>query len=132
MRFSKGEECIDNLQLEPDMIILDHVLPGISGLETLKKIKKVRPAVPVIVLTGHYDVESAREFLKEGVYDYLLKEEDNSVTKVKTAVEAVIEKSILENEEIEEKIASRRLRKVVFVILGMLAVLAGVLWFMNR
>jgi DNA-binding NtrC family response regulator len=132
MRFSKGEECIDNLALDPDMIILDYVLPGINGLETLKKIKMVKPAVPVIVLTGHYDDESAKEFLKEGVYDYLLKEENNSVTRVKTVVEEVIEKSILENEEQEERIASKKFRKAILSILGILAIVAGIVWYIIR
>lgn len=132
MRFSKGEECIDNLQLDPDMIILDYMLPGISGLETLKKIKSVKPAVPVIVLTGHYDAASASEFLKEGVYDYLLKEEADSVTKVKTVVEDVMEKSNLERIEKEERIASKKFRRAIFSILGLLALIAGVVWFITR
>ncbi len=132
MRFSKGEECIENLNLEPDMIILDYMLPGISGLETLKKIKTISPAVPVIVLTGHYDSESAKEFLKEGVFDYMLKEEQDSVTRVKSVVEDVLEKSVLENLEREEKLASKRFRNLSLGILGALALIAGLVLLVMR
>lgn len=73
--FSTGEECIRNLYLNPDLIILDYGLPGINGLDTLKKIKVAKSDVPIVVLTGNNDAKVAKEFMKAGVYDYLLKEE---------------------------------------------------------
>jgi two-component system response regulator AtoC len=131
LQFNKGEECIDSLNLKPDMIILDYQLPGINGLETFRKIKMNSPTVPVVVLTSHYDPNTAKEFLKEGVYDYMLKEA-NAVSTVKSLIEHVMEKAeveeILENERwTREQIVRYSLGFVFF-----LAALAGIAWFISH
>jgi DNA-binding NtrC family response regulator len=131
LRFAKGEECIDSLHLNPDMIILDYVLPGISGLETFRKIKVEKPEVPVVILTGHYDVHAAQEFLKEGVCDYLLKEE-NAVNVVKKLMEDVLEKTDLIKEKLEEKKAAKRVLTTSLGVLCILAILAGAIWLISR
>lgn len=58
---------------EVDVIILDQVMPGMDGVTTLKELKKKRPHVEVIVLTGHGSVPSALDGLQLGAYDYLMK-----------------------------------------------------------
>ncbi len=55
------------------LVITDLKMPGMDGMEFLKKIKKHRPDVGVIVLTGYGTVESAVEAMKSGAYDYILK-----------------------------------------------------------
>jgi len=69
-KFSSGEECIKNLNLNPDVVILDYGLPGISGIQTLMSIKKYAPDTPVIVVTGNRDKQIAEQFLTAGVYEY--------------------------------------------------------------
>ncbi len=56
-----------------DVIILDVVMPGKSGIETLQEIKKMKPLTEVIMLSGHATVETAIEGMKFGAFDYLMK-----------------------------------------------------------
>jgi FixJ family two-component response regulator len=68
-----GEEALVKLSQNPDVIILDIKMRGMDGHEALKEIKKRKPDVPVIMLTGHGDLSSARTAHKEGAFDYLSK-----------------------------------------------------------
>ena len=56
-----------------DVVILDRKMPDLSGEEVLKEIKKFRPEIQVIMLTGHGTLESAIEGLEAGATDYLVK-----------------------------------------------------------
>ena len=67
-----GEECLEKLTQElVHVIILDVKMPGMDGVETLKKIKQRYPRIEVIMLTGHATADSAVEGLKSGATDYL-------------------------------------------------------------
>jgi YesN/AraC family two-component response regulator len=55
------------------VIVLDIKMPGMGGIETLKKIKEKFPLIEVIMLTGHATVDSAIDGIKLGAYDYLMK-----------------------------------------------------------
>ncbi len=68
-----GEEAIDKIKENPDVVILDIRMPGIDGHEALKQIKKLKPELPVIMLTGHGAMPSAKEALATGAFDYLSK-----------------------------------------------------------
>ncbi len=70
---ASGEEAIDKLDEQPDVVILDVKMPGMDGHQTLKEIKKRSPDVPVIMLTGHGALPSAKEALEKGAFDYLTK-----------------------------------------------------------
>jgi two-component system, OmpR family, response regulator len=56
-----------------DVIILDRKMPGVDGIATLKELKKKRPQVEVIILTGAASVESALDGVQLGAYDYTTK-----------------------------------------------------------
>lgn len=56
-----------------DLVITDLMMPGINGIEVLKRIKKDYPEITVIMFTGFATVESAREALKLGAFDYVPK-----------------------------------------------------------
>ncbi len=56
-----------------DVVILDVKMPGMDGIETLREIKKKRPLVEVIMLTGHASVESGIQGMQLGAFDYLMK-----------------------------------------------------------
>ena len=60
----------------PDVVILDLKIPGMDGIETLKTIKKFDPAIQVIMLTGHGDVQSVEEGMKSGAFEYIMKPVD--------------------------------------------------------
>ena len=56
-----------------DVVILDIKMPGMDGHETLREIKKNKPLVEVIMLTGHASVESGIQCMQLGAFDYLMK-----------------------------------------------------------
>ena len=95
-----GEECLETLKTHQtlDVIVLDVKMPGMDGIETLKKIKKEFPLIEVIMLTGHATVESGIDGMKLGAYDFLMKPCDieelvgklEEATKKKRAHEAKI------------------------------------------
>ena len=68
-----GEDALEKMAQNPDIVILDIKMPGMDGHETLSQIKKIHPDLPVIMLTGHGDKPSARQALVEGAFDYLSK-----------------------------------------------------------
>jgi DNA-binding NtrC family response regulator len=69
-----GEEALAELRSKPyDVILLDVRMPGMNGVEVLAEIKKINPALEVIILTGHASVDAAADIMKLGGYDYLLK-----------------------------------------------------------
>ena len=72
--FSDGESFLKRLHVNPSVVTLDHSLPDISGLELLKKIKRDYPNVNVVVLSAQEDVSIAVEMLKQGAYDYIIKD----------------------------------------------------------
>ncbi len=71
---SNGIEGIERLkEANPDIIILDIMMPGLSGLDTLKEMKRISFATPVIMLTAYGTPKSAIEALTLGAYDHLAK-----------------------------------------------------------
>lgn len=81
-----------------DILITDIKMPGINGIELIKKAKLLNPDITTIVITGYGSLETARMAIKEGAYDYILKPFD--LTELKTAVNNAIEKKRLERENI--------------------------------
>jgi two-component system, OmpR family, response regulator CpxR len=76
-RAYNGDEALEGIaHAEVDVVILDVLMPGKDGIETLLEIKKAKPLVEVIMLTGNATVETAIEGLKRGAYDYLRKPTD--------------------------------------------------------
>ena len=72
-----GEEALKILEEMPiDVVVLDVKMPGMDGIETLRKIKKINPLIEVIMLTGHANMEVAIEGMELGAFDYLMKPMD--------------------------------------------------------
>jgi DNA-binding NtrC family response regulator len=69
-----GEEGLKRIiEHEPDIVLLDLQMPGISGLDTLKAIRESNPGVEVIMLTGHGSIDTAIESIRAGAFDYVVK-----------------------------------------------------------
>ena len=69
-----GEEALKTIAEEqPDLALVDVVLPGIDGIEVLRQAKKISPATIVIMMSAYHMVERAVEAMKLGAYDYLIK-----------------------------------------------------------
>lgn len=72
-----GREALRILnETDVDVIVLDVKMPDMDGIETLRQIKKLRPSVEVIMLTGHANVEVAIQGMELGAFDYLMKPMD--------------------------------------------------------
>ena len=57
---SDGETALDRVGSDPPaVVLLDRVMPGLDGIETLRRLKGIAPEVPVIILTGYCDTASA-------------------------------------------------------------------------
>jgi len=76
IRFSSGKEVLDNLHQTPTIITLDYSLPDFTGGQLLKQLKDRLPDVPVIVVSGQEDITTAINLVKEGAYDYIVKDEN--------------------------------------------------------
>ncbi len=71
---NSGEQALSYLKdHDVDIVVLDVRMPGMDGIETLRKIKKINPLLEVIMLTGHACLEIAREGMEVGAFDYLMK-----------------------------------------------------------
>jgi len=69
-----GEDAVESVtRFNFDAVILDVSMPGISGVEALRQIKRIKPLTEVIMLTGHATVDTAIEGMKLGALDYLIK-----------------------------------------------------------
>jgi len=71
-----GEEALEKIKENPDVVVLDIRMKGMDGEETLALIKERNPEIPVIMLTGHGERPSAERTLKHGAFDYLTKPAD--------------------------------------------------------
>jgi DNA-binding response OmpR family regulator len=69
-----GAEALRRVENEPpDLVLLDVGLPGLSGLEVLRRLREDHPRVPVVMLTGLDDEAQARRTLQMGAVDYVRK-----------------------------------------------------------
>ena len=74
MAAGDGERALDQLsETRPDLITLDAILPGLDGLETLRRLKQRMPEVPVIMLSGHGQSRTIVEAMRLGASDFLRK-----------------------------------------------------------
>lgn len=70
----RGAEALQLVSIfQPDVVLLDLNMPGMSGAEVLDHLRRENPLLPVIVVTGNSDVEVARATLIRGAFDYISK-----------------------------------------------------------
>jgi two-component system response regulator CpxR len=95
-----GESALNLInEDEPDVMIVDLKMPGIDGLEVLRKVKQTRPEIEVIVLTGHGHEEDRELCMRLGAFAYLQKPLDIN------ELSEIIKKA---NEKIQQKKAEKR------------------------
>jgi len=69
-----GESAVEKVkQSDFGVIVLDLAMPGMDGLETLKRLREVDPYLQIVLLTGHGSIKSGVEEMKEGAVDFLEK-----------------------------------------------------------
>lgn len=103
-----GDEAIRLVEGQDwDVVVLDVLMPGRDGTDTLREIKKMKPLTEVIMLTGHASVQSAIDGMKLGAFDYLMKPTD-----LKDLVDK-IEKAQARKSEHEERIRQAEINNIV-------------------
>ncbi|MBQ7738740.1 MAG: response regulator [Desulfovibrionaceae bacterium] len=75
---TNGQEALDILESTPkeeffQIVVMDVRMPGMDGLETLRRMKDKYPDLPIILLTGHVSMGVAVEGMELGAFDYMLK-----------------------------------------------------------
>jgi len=69
-----GEEAIEKFDQESfDIVLLDIKMPGMGGIETLRRLKEMDPAITILIITGYPSIDSAVKAIKLGAYDYITK-----------------------------------------------------------
>lgn len=103
-----GDEALRVIaQQEIDVVVLDVLMPGKDGIDTLREIKQQKPILEVIMLTGNATVESAVEGLKLGAFDYLMKP-----TETKDLVAKIV-KAYKRKAEQEERIRNAEIERIM-------------------
>jgi DNA-binding NtrC family response regulator len=127
--FSNGEECLANMDLQPEIILLDYWLGqnNKDGLEILKTLKSKYPDVQVVFLTANDKLETATATIKNGAYDYVVKNE-SAMERIKN----ILRRIIFENHIKKENKILKKSRKIILVVIAILAltiVIFGMLQF---
>src|SRR5215467_9670067 len=89
-RAASGAEALQRVESSlPDLVLLDQVMPGISGLDVLRELGQKHQDVPVIIVTAHGTIELAVQAMKQGAYDFLSKpfDPDHVLLTVERALE---------------------------------------------
>lgn len=92
-----GEQALSFIKkIEPDVIVLDLKMPGLHGIEVLREVKKMKPDIQVIILTGHGTEKDDEEARKLGGFDFLRKPADIDllVAKIKEAFQEKLERTM--------------------------------------
>ncbi|OQX79692.1 MAG: regulator [Bacteroidetes bacterium 4484_249] len=115
-KFETGAECLKNLYKSPSLISLDYSLPDMSGFEVIKRVREFNSEIPIVIVSGQEDVTTAVKLLKEGAYDYFVKDEDtkerlwNTLRNIKERLELKEEINVLK-EEIGKKYEFKKIIK---------------------
>jgi DNA-binding NtrC family response regulator len=86
--FTNGNDMLDNIYDNPDLILLDIMLPDINGTEILKKTKRMNKHLPVIMLSAQGNIDVALECIRGGAFDYFPKPVDKN--RLKPAIQNAI------------------------------------------
>ncbi|MFH2092387.1 MAG: response regulator [Pseudomonadota bacterium] len=99
---NQGEKAIEAVKHNSiDIALVDLKMPGMSGEDTLKQLKKEHKWMEVVILTGHGAIDSAVECTKSGAYSYLQKPCELNV--LLAALQEAYKKKVMNKKQIEEK-----------------------------
>ena len=106
--WTSGQECLDNMHRQPDVVTIDFSLPDISGDKLLAKLRLRWPDVPVIIISAQSKISTAVQLLKSGAADYLVKD-DNTKDLLWNAIQRLRETSCLREQvkRLEDQLQSK-------------------------
>ena len=103
-----GEEALDALEAETaDLVLTDLKMPGIGGMEFLRRLRQRWPDIEIVVMTAYGSIDTAVEAMKGGAYDYLTKPVDRE--RLPVVVEKALERHALasENKQLKDRLETR-------------------------
>lgn len=121
--FTSGEECLKNLNLNPNIVFLDYSLDSEdpnakNGIQILKKIKSVDENINTVMLSGQSKLEIAVEAMKNGAYDYVMKNEDAHL-RIQNIINNLLKNINLENRlKKQKKMNTYLIIAFIIIILG--------------
>ncbi len=98
-KFRTAKDFLGALAENPNIVTLDYTLPDMTGSDVLKRIKDYNNDIQVLIISGQEDVSTAVELLKQGAYDYIVKNED-----ARNRILSVVN-NIRQNLELKEEIS---------------------------
>ncbi|HXR83385.1 MAG TPA: sigma-54 dependent transcriptional regulator [Hanamia sp.] len=107
-----GEEGLSKFRTKNyDLVLCDIKMPKLDGIEFLEKAKEINPEVPIIIISGHGNIETAVEAVKKGAYDYISKPPD--LNRMLITLRNAMDKTTL---VAEAKVLKRKVAKVQEIV----------------
>ena len=109
---SDGEEGLSKFRAKNyDLVLCDIKMPKLDGIEFLEKAKEINPEIPIIIISGHGNIETAVEAVKKGAYDYISKPPD--LNRMLITLRNAMDKTTL---VAEAKVLKRKVAKVQDIV----------------
>lgn len=108
IHFMAPEDCLSNLHLNPDIISIDYMLPGMNGIELMQKIKNYNENIQCVMVSGQEKIDVVIETYRQGASDYIIKN-DNALVNLENSVKSLVKNVYLrqENDALKELIIDR-------------------------
>ena len=109
-----GLECLVNLKKNKyDVLIMDIKMPKMDGMEALERIQLLAPETPVIMISGHANIDTAVDAVKKGAFDFISKPPD--LNRLLITIRNAIDKSslITDNKNLHRKITRKKVQEII-------------------
>jgi len=103
-----GEDAIEKFDTDPfDLVLLDLKMPGLGGIETLRRLKEMEPGITILIMTGYPSIETAVKAIKLGAYDYITK--PFSPDSLRIAINRALERKslVIENHHLRKQLKAK-------------------------
>jgi len=111
---ANGMEALVKLKKDSfDVVLLDIKMPKMDGMETLERIQELQPDVPVVMISGHANIDTAVEAVKKGAYDFIAKPPD--LNRLLITLRNAMDKSnlVTETKILKNKVAKAKVQEII-------------------
>ncbi len=111
---SDGMECLVKIKKDKyDVLIMDIKMPKMDGMEALERVQLLAPDTPVVMISGHGNIETAVEAVKKGAFDYISKPPD--LNRLLITIRNAMDKSslITETKVLKRKVAKKKSQEII-------------------
>jgi DNA-binding NtrC family response regulator len=95
--FENGEQCLESIEMKPDIILIDFDMTPTNGLDILRKIRGENPFVHMVMISAQDDIQVAVDAMKSGAEDYIIKNElelENITSTIDRILNAKVKKTV--------------------------------------